>query len=151
MSMVDYVLNNMWQLWAVVAVICLIVELFTVGFFVFCFAVGAIFALLASFVFDVYVQLAVFVVISAVCIFLVRPFALRFLQGTKGECRTNADALIGRKGVVTQTIEAGGYGRVSAGGDDWKAEADNGERLEEGTRVIVTGRESIIIKVTKSL
>lgn len=137
-------------MWLIIGVVCVMLEMFTVSFYILCFSIGAIFALLSSLFFGIYGQLTVFVVASALCIFFVRPFALRYLLKDKAECLTNADALIGRKGVVTQTIEAGGYGRVAVGGDDWKAEADTGERIEEGEKVTVTGRESIIIKVTKS-
>ncbi len=147
--MIEYISANLWQMWAVVAVLCLIIELFTVGFFIACFAVGALFALLTSFFFGIYVQLSVFIVVSGVSIFMVRPMALKYLRREGGDCKTNADALIGRNGVVSQTIEAGGYGRVVVGGDDWKAEADGSEELPEGTRVTVIGRESIIVKVTK--
>lgn len=136
-------------MWAAVAVVCLIIELFTVSFYVICFSVGAVFALLASFLFGWYAQLGVFAVFSALSIFMVRPFALRYLHGSDRECKTNADALEGKSGVVSQTIEAGGYGRVTIGGDDWKAEAESGESIAAGTRVKVVGRESIIIKVTK--
>lgn len=151
MDTISYISENLWQLWAVVAVACMIVELFTVGFFIACFAVGAVFALIASFFCGIYGQLAVFVVFSAISIFMVRPVALRYLHRNDRDCRTNADALTGMTGVVSQAIEAGGYGRVIVGGDDWKAESDNGEAIAEGTRVKVVGRESIIIKVTKTL
>lgn len=149
--MTEYICNNLWQLWAAVAVICLIIELFTVGFFIFCFSIGAIAALIVSFLFGIYAQMAVFIIVSAICIFLVKPFALRFFHPKDSECRTNADALTGCYGVVSQTIKEGGYGRVAVGGDDWKAESESGESIEEGVRVKVVGRESIIIKVTKYL
>lgn len=147
--MMEYMSGNLWQMWAVVAVLCLIIELFTTGFFIACFAVGALAALFASLFFGIYVQLSVFIVVSGISIFMVRPITLRYLNREGGNCKTNADALIGRNGMVSQTIEAGGYGRVAVGGDDWKAEADGAEELPVGTRVTVIGRESIIIKVTK--
>lgn len=147
--MMNYLCDNLWQMWAVIAVLCLIIELFTTGFFIACFAVGALFALAASFFCGIYVQIELFVIVSGISIFLVRPVALRYLHREGGDRKTNADALIGRKGVVSQTIVAGGYGRVAVGGDDWKAEADGGVEIPEGTNVTVVGRESIIIKVTK--
>lgn len=140
---------DFWQLWAAVAVICLIVELFTVSFFIICFSVGAIAALVASFFCGIYAQLVVFVLFSALSIFQVRPFAKKYLHQKQNQYRTNADALIGNTGVVSQEIKAGGYGRVAIGGDDWKAQADESEDIAVGTRVKVVGRESIIIKVTK--
>ena len=36
--MLDYFSANLWQLWAILAVVCLIVELMTGGFFIICFA-----------------------------------------------------------------------------------------------------------------
>ena len=147
--MIELVSDNLWQLWAAVAVLCLIVELFTTGFFIACFSIGALFAMLASFICGIYGQLAVFVVFSGISIFLVRPFALRYLYRSDGVQRTNADAIIGRTGIVSQTIEAGGFGRVAVGGDDWKAVSEDGECIEAGVRVTVISRESLIIKVTK--
>ena len=62
---------------------------------------------------------------------------------------TNADAIIGKRGRVTETIEADGYGRVSVGGDDWKAQSLDGTEIQKGAHVIVKNRESIIITVEK--
>ncbi len=148
--MADYIIDNLWQVWAAVAVLCLILELCSGGFFIVCFAFGAAFAALgaalgAGFV----VQLVLFIVFSAVGVFGVRPFAMRWLH-SGGDARvSNADAIDGRIGTVSQTIEAGGYGRVAIDGDDWKAEAANGQAIAKGRRVRVVGRESIIIKVTE--
>ena len=46
--MMDYLANNMWQLWAVVAVAGLILELSSGDFFIICFAIGAVGAALAA-------------------------------------------------------------------------------------------------------
>ena len=147
--MTDYISANMWQLWGILAVVCLVLELFTGGFFIICFAVGAAFALLASFIGGIYVQLGTFVLFSAVSIFLVRPFAVRYLHRNEDRRVSNADAIIGRVGTVSQSIVEGGYGRVAIDGDDWKAESENHEGIAEGSKVEVVGRESIIIKVKK--
>ena len=65
--------------------------------------------------------------------------------------KSNADALIGQIGEVSQTIIAGDYGRVKLDGDDWKAEAPTStENIEVGTKVKVVGRESIILKVERA-
>lgn len=147
--MIDYISANLWQMWAIVAVGCLVVELFTGGFFILCFSIGAVFAAIASLFGGFSLQLCLFAVFSALSIFLVRPFALRCLHRGETPRLSNADALIGRVGIVSQEICAGGFGRVAIDGDDWKAQADGGEAVPCGTRVIVTGRDSIIIRVTK--
>ena len=39
--MIQYLLDNMWQLWAVLAVLGLILELTSGDFFIMCIAIGA--------------------------------------------------------------------------------------------------------------
>ena len=61
--------------------------------------------------------------------------------------KSNADAIIGRRGRVVETIEAGGYGRVAIDGDVWKAVSNGQEAVAVGSFVRVVGRESTIITV----
>lgn len=147
--MVDYIVNNMWQFWAVVAVVCLILELSAGDFFITCFAIGAIGAAIVSAFGGIGWQLFVFVVVTALSVFYVRPFALKYLHRTGEDRVSNADALMGRIGRVSQQIEKGGFGRVAIDGDDWKAVSADGLLIEEGTSVRVVGRESIILTVEK--
>lgn len=145
----EYVISNLWLAWTVVAVICLVVELSTGGFVMMCFAVGAVVAALSSLFGGMALQLAVFAIATVVSLFTVRPFAQKYLHRETDSRPSNADALSGRIGRVSQTIEAGGYGRVAIDGDDWKAESADGSAVALGERVRVVGRESIIIKVEK--
>ena len=146
--MLDYFSANLWQLWAILAVVCLIVELMTGGFFIICFAIGAVAAALTTLFGGLALQVVVFIIFSAVSIFMVRPFALRYLHENKPAPKSNADALLGRVGRVSETIVAGGFGRVAIDGDDWKAQATGTDTdIVEGSLVQVTGRESIIIDV----
>jgi len=137
----------MWQLWAVVAVLGLILELSSGDFFILCFAIGACGSAVVSPFANVYVQIAVFVVVTIVCIFTVRPLAQKYLHRGEENRASNADALIGRTGRVTEAIQAGGYGRVAIDGDDWKAQSADGTEIAQGTKVRVVERESIIITV----
>ncbi len=145
--MIEYLLANMWQLWAVVAVLGLILELTSGDFFIMCLAIGAMGAAIVAPFSNVYGQLAVFGVVSLFSLFQVRPFALRYLHRNDDPRVSNADALLGRKGRVTETIEAKGTGYVAIDGDQWKAVSVNDEPIDVDTRVIVVGRESTIITV----
>ena len=146
--MIDYFLQNMWQAWAIVAVICLILELTSGDFFIICFSIGCIIAAIgAALGLNIYWQLAIFAVFSLVAIFTVRPVALRWLHKNEPNKQSNADALIGRKGRVTEAIKQGGSGYVQIDGDLWKAVSDSD--IEEGASVTVIGRESTIITVEK--
>jgi len=63
-------------------------------------------------------------------------------------CKTNADALIGREGRVSEDINpVSGKGRVAIDGDDWKAVSADGAPIAKGTIVEVVGRDSVIITV----
>jgi len=145
--MIEYISQNLWQLWAVVTVVCLILELTSGDFFILCFAIGAAVAALVSPFTGFYLQLAIFAVVSVVCIFTVRPVALRWFHRNDPDRVSNADALIGREGRVREAIEAGGFGRVAIDGDVWKARSVNDDAVAEGARVKVVKRESTIITV----
>lgn len=145
--MIEYFQSNLWQLWALVSLLCLILELTSGDFFIMCFSLGAIPALIASlFNTSFTAQIIIFAVCSALCIFFVRPIALKYLH-KHDERLSNAEALIGREGRVTQTIEAGDYGRVAVDGDDWKARSATGERIAKETRVRIVKLDSIIVTV----
>lgn len=149
--MIEYFAANLWQMWALVSIICLILELTNGDFFIMCFAIGAaVTAILSAFGFGFYAQLIIFAAASVLCIFFVRPFALKYLHGNRKERLSNADALIGRTGRVSEDIQAGGYGRVAIDGDDWKAVSADGSAISMGQNVRVVGRESIIITVERA-
>lgn len=149
--MIDYFAANLWQLWVLVTVVCLILELTSGDLFILCFSIGALVtAVLSAFGLGFYGQLAVFVVASVLSLLFVRPSLVRRLHGRKKKRLSNADALIGRIGRVSEAIEQGGYGRVAIDGDDWKAVSSDGTYVPMGQNVRVVGRESIIITVEKA-
>ena len=145
--MFEYISQNLWQLWAVVAFICLILELTSGDFFIMCSAIGAAVTAAVSPFTSFYVQLAVLAVVSVVCLFTVRPVALRWFHRNDPNRVSNADALLGREGRVNEAIEAGGYGRVAIDGDVWKAKSATGEAIAAGKNVKVVARESTIVTV----
>ena len=146
--MIDYFVQHLWQVWAVVAVLCLIMELMAGDFFIICFSFGAIAAaVVAALGLNGYLQLLAFAVFTLVFLFWFRPLARRYLHKGEDPRVSNADALIGRQGRVVETVKAGGYGRVQIDGDIWKAVTLGEEDIPEGTNVTVTDRASTIITV----
>ena len=146
--MIDYISQHVWQLWAVVAVVCLIFELMAGDFFIICFSIGAVFAAIAAaFGLGFYSQLVAFAVFTLISLFWVRPFAKRYLRKGEDNRVSNADALMGRQGRVVETIKAGGFGRVQIDGDIWKAVTKADADIPEGTNVVVIDRASTIITV----
>jgi membrane protein implicated in regulation of membrane protease activity len=146
--MIEYLAQHLWQMWAVVAVICLILELTAGDFFIICFSIGAFFgAVVAALGGGFYLQLVTFAVFTLISLFWVRPFAKRYLRKGEDNRVSNADALMGRQGRVVETVKADGFGRVQIDGDIWKAVTNEPADIPEGANVRVVGRESTIITV----
>ena len=144
--MIEYILQNMWQIWAVIAIICLILELSSGDFFIICFSIGAVFAVISEVCgLSIYWQIFIFAIFSLLSVIFIRPIALRYLHKNDPNRASNADALLGRTGKVTEAIKAGDSGYVQIDGDLWKAVSDT--EIGVGTSVRVIGRESTIITV----
>lgn len=148
--MIDYFSENLWQLWAITAVACMILELTSGDLFILCFGLGGLVSAVASpFIPNFYVQISVFVIASLLCVYTVRPVAWKWLHRNESGRVSNADAIIGRIGTVSEPIEACGYGRVAIDGDDWKAKTADGSAVGKGCSVKVLSRESVIVTVEK--
>lgn len=127
----------MWQFWLIVAGICLVIEIATVGFLVFWFGIGALFAMITSFFTDnLIIQTVVFILSSTVLLFFTRPFVNKF--SPKEKVKTNAFSIIGKKGIVTQTINPiTGEGQVKIGSEVWSAKSSEDVKVEKGLEVEV--------------
>lgn len=147
--MIDYLSQNLWLFWTIITFVCLIMELSSGDFYVTCFAIGALMSIVASVIgLPFWMQVVVWAVCSVLSIWLIRPHLVHAIHKGADERKSNAEALIGQVGEVSQTIMAGGYGRVKLDGDDWKAEAPSvHEDIAVGNKVRVVGRESIILQV----
>ena len=143
---------EVYQIWLVVAIILLIVEICTAAFGSICFAIGAgLAALGAGLGLGVTWQIVIFAVVSLLTFIFLRPFVLRFLDRKSKDVKTNAEALIGRKAIVSERIDASQHtGRVAVDGDDWKAVSEDGSVIEKGTTVEIIKLDSIIVTVKKN-
>ena len=140
---------EVYQIWLVVAIILVVVEICTAAFGSICFAIGAgLAALGAGLGLSVTWQVVIFAVVSLLTFIFLRPFVLRFLDKRSKDVKTNAEALIGRKAVVSERIDASQHtGRVAVDGDDWKAVSEDGSVIEKGTTVEIVKLDSIIVTV----
>ena len=70
----------MWYIWLIAAGIFFIAEIMTVGFMIFWLGVAALVVTVISlFVDNVFIQMAIFVVLSAILLLLTRPFVEKFV------------------------------------------------------------------------
>lgn len=127
----------MWQFWVILSGIFFVIEIATVGFLVFWFGVGALIAMVVSlFTSNLAIQTAVFILSSTVLLFFTRPFVNKFSQNE--EVQTNAFSIIGKKGIVTKTINPiTGEGQVKIGTETWSAKSADEAKIEKGMEIEV--------------
>ena len=150
----EWIAENEWIVWAIAAVLCLILELMSGGLVLLCFAVGAAAAAIASPFSGVAVQLLVFVVATLAALAVVKKFFAHRHDKEDGNAGrlSNADALIGRRGKADSDIRRGDFGWVAIDGDVWKSKLadDAAADIAKGTVVEVKARDSIILTVSEA-
>lgn len=127
----------MWSFWLIAAGIFFIIEIATVGFLVFWLGIGALFAMIASFLTDsIVTQTVVFVITSCILIPLTKPLADKFTG--KKSIPTNSYSLINKHGIVILEIDPiKGIGQVKVNGEIWSAKTSDESKISEGTEVEV--------------
>lgn len=142
---------GMWLLWLIVAGFFFILEIATTGFLVCWLGVGALLAMVLSFFVDnIILQVTVFAISSIVLIVLTKPLVKKFID--KKTIPTNIDSIIGKEGIVIETIDSvKGIGQVKLGGEVWSAKSfvDN-VIIEKDTKVIVKEISGVKLVVEES-
>ena len=141
-----------WSVWLLLAALFVVVELLTGTFACFCLVGGCIAAFVAAALgFDLSVQLACAAVGTVVCFIAFRPLMRRHREAMgNNDNPSNMDALLGRTAFITEPIPENGLGRLKIDGDNWQARSSDGSPLSQGTRVCVTGYDSIVLIVEQS-
>ena len=130
-------------IWLIILVLFGIGEAVTVGLTSIWFALGALGALIVSQLgLGFWPQIITFIVLSALSMLLVRPFAKKFLR--PGYSPTNADRVLGETAKVTETIDnLAGTGAVYVDGKTWTARSADGSVLPAGSRVEIRRMEGV--------
>jgi membrane protein implicated in regulation of membrane protease activity len=122
--------------WAVVLVVATLVELATFQLVSIWFAIGSLFALVASLVWDFPQQLTVFIVSSMLLLILTRPILKKRLKTDFQP--TNHELNVGKVATVIETVDGSkNTGRVNLDGVEWTALTETPEPIEVGSKVIV--------------
>ncbi len=142
----------MWVFWLIAAGIFFIIEMATIGFLVFWLGIGALLAMVTSFITDsILIQSIVFVVTSTLLLIFTRPIVDKFIKTPK-EVKTNAYSIIGKKGIVISKINnIEGCGQIKIDGEVWSAKSSDDEDLAENTEVEIVeidGVKAVVKKTT---
>ena len=136
-------------IWLVLLLLFAGAEALTVGLTSIWFAAGALCALIASLLGGpLWLQIALFLAVSALCLLAVRPLARRHLN-SRVEA-TNADRVIGEQAQVTEDIDnIRGKGAVVIRGVAWTARSEDGAPVPAGTLVRVLRIEGVKVFVER--
>ena len=133
--------------WLILLVVLVTGEAITVGLTFIWFAVGAMGGLLTAVLGGaVWLQIVVFLALSALSLVLVRPAASKLL--TPGLSPTNADRVISQIALVTEEIDnIAETGQVKLFGQVWTARSESGETIPAQSRVSILRIEGVKVFV----
>lgn len=122
--------------WAIVIVATLIIEFETANLVSIWFSAGALAAIGANlFGLDAWLQIIIFVVISAIFVIATRPFVKKMSDNQT--VPTNSDRLIGMTAIVTKEIPEDEKGEVKAEFQKWPAISKNNKSFSVGEKVLI--------------
>lgn len=132
-----------WLLWGLAAIALFILELFTPGFVLACFGIGAGFAVFPALVGLGFTwQLIFFAIGSLLSIFFIRP---RLLSRPKVETYPiGLEALKGREIRISEDIPEGEYIEVPIDGDVWRVKMKEGT-AKRGDLIRICGRSGLTL------
>lgn len=137
--------------WLVLAIFFLLIELSSPGLFFFIsFCIGSCFAALAClFNLSLGLQIISAIITSIISFFIFRYYLKNFFDKNKNYAKSNVDALVGQKGIVTQVIDPNKPGLVNVNGEIWSGQTEEHNILQVGTIVKVIGVKGnrVIVKV----
>lgn len=135
-------------IWLGAVVFFLIVEATTVTMVSAWFVVGSVAALAANQIgLGLWPQIILFLVVSGLCLLLLRPLAKKHLNNKT--VKTNVEAVSGKTGLVTQAIDnVKAQGTVQLESMSWSARSTSGEPIPEGTLVRADRVEGVKVYVT---
>ena len=135
--------------WLAAFVVFGVVEAATVNLVSIWFAVGALVSLIAAALgAQLWLQVTLFILATAVSLALTRPLARRFLA--RRRVPTNADRVLGQTCEVTEAIDnTAGTGAVYVDGKTWTARSRSGAPIPAGRMVQIQTVEGVKLIVTE--
>ena len=147
--------NLVWILWCILGAVLIVAEVFTSGFVLLWFGIGALAAALAGIagIHNLGIQFVIFAVVSVGLTLASRTIFLNYFsrENTGDSLRSGVDSLPGKIGtVVSSSRGAMQEGAVKVFGSTWTAYPAEGETaLEAGERVRVERIEGSSIYVRR--
>lgn len=98
---------------------------------------------------NIIIQTTVFVIASALLLFLTKPFVDKYITKGKETIATNAFSLIGQKGIVTKEMNStiSSFGQVKVGEELWSAISEDSTPISKGVEIEVVKIEGVKLVV----
>lgn len=144
-------MDFMWIIWLAVFVLALLIEAIGPEIVSVWFAGGALVSLIISFIPGVewWIQVIVFAVVSAALLVFIRPFLAKALK--RETVNSNADTMVGKKGIIVAKVEETESGEVNVDGVIWTAIATkDGLVIDKDSRVkvmAVSGNKLVVTPI----
>ena len=144
----DYLIANPWIAWLAVGVLFLIVELLTTALVSIWFVPSAIITCLLSFIVDsLLIQIAIFIVLSAIFMVVCRKIYNKHIKKPVDDVDQN-EKLLGKTATVTEDTN-GITGRILVGDVYWRAVSENGDIIQKGETVKIKGVNGTTLVINK--
>ena len=142
-------MDSVILMWLLLVVVFIVVESVTLGLTTIWFAGGSLVAILAAMLgADIWVQLAVFIVVSVLLLFFVRPSACKKFISKR--MKTNIDTYIDAECKVIETIDNFNQkGAVLLDGKVWTARSVDSSIIQQGEAVTVSEISGVKLIVKK--
>ena len=142
----------LWIIWLVIFIAMIVVEASGPNLVSIWFAVGSLVALILAVIPGVawWVELIVFVAVSATTLLALRPIFKRFFK--RNEFKSNIDSIEGKRGYVTEDITYLVPGAVKLGDIKWSAipaDKDDSFKTGEVVEVVAINGNKLIVKKVK--
>jgi len=147
--------NYLWIFWAILGAVLVVAEVFTSGFVLLWFGVGALAAGLAGFlgVHSIILQFLIFAIVSISLTAASHTIFVNYFSREKsgGDLKSGVESLPGKIGTVVSSSRGAMHeGAVKVFGSTWTAyQAEGEEPLEAGDRVEVTRVQGASIYVRR--
>ncbi len=143
LAVTEMIADNSLVFWTTACILFLIIEGLTMGLTTIWFSAGALVAIIVAFCgAGIGIQFAAFLIVSMVLLLFTRKIFVNKLR--TGSVKTNVDALIGTKALLSTEIKAFAVGKIILNGQEWSAVCENrGDSLLAGEEVEVIRIEGV--------
>lgn len=144
----DWVRENLWAGWGVLAMALAAAELLTLDLTLLMLATGALAGGIVALVAPglIWLQVVIALATAVGTLFLLRPTLLAKVRSSKGY-RSSLDNIIGAQGSATAVI-TGNRGEVKVDGQVWEARSfDPSITIEDGEQIEVFGIDGVTLSV----